>query len=916
MATTSGVEALAGRERELEQIDEMLERASREPELLLLEGEPGIGKTSLWRAGVELARKRGFRILSTRPAETEAKLSFSGLGDLLAEVTDEMGALPLPQRSALRVALFLEEPQGKPPAARAISVATLAVLQRLADLQPLLVAVDDVQWLDAATARTLAFALRRVGRERIAVLVTARPGAGLRIEDMRRAEIRPLGPDAINRVIHDALSTPPPRQLLRRIEEVSGGNPFYALEIARAVERNPGPFDPAGPLPLPPDLRALVRDRLRTLPAESRRALTAAAALAHPLWSHIEQAVGGGGAGLRAAVDAGVLELEGDAVRFDHPLLSSVVYSDTDPTERRRLHRQLAAVVSDPEERARHVAIAVEPPDSGVAAALEQAANRAFERGAVDGAAELSEQALRFTPEGSVVAAHRRLLSAVGYLARSGRKRRARELVSDAYSATEPGAKRAQIAVTATWLGLWSSSLTISRLREAMAEAEGDRTLLTDLHGVLAHELLFFPDLPAAAYHAAAAVRLAEQLGDDARLTVALVQSGWVALFMGKDLDRSRIDLALALEASAGNPFGDVTVAGRFLGFALATIDQLDEARERVEATVAEERRRGDTGVTWSLQTLAWIETLAGHWERAQALAEETLETAREIEERIQGVLALRALARLAALRGEPDETRTLAAEGLRLAAEAESPLTRAELLSTLGLLELSLGDIDFALSHLDETAQFAEEMGLEEPGILRFVPDRVEALVAAGELERAVAATGDLEQQARRLGRVSANAGVARCRGLIASARGDLETALTCLAAARDAAPVDQPFELARTMLVHGAVLRKARRNSEARRSLTEAIAIFDRLGARLWTRKAQAELARLGGRRAQTGRLTPTEQQIADLVASGKSNDEVARILHLSPKTVEWNLSKVYKKLRIASRTELAATLAKRPA
>jgi DNA-binding CsgD family transcriptional regulator len=596
-------------------------------------------------------------------------------------------------------------------------------------------------------------------------------------------------------------------------------------------------------------------------------------------------------------------------------LLASVIYSDADPARRRRLHRRLADVVSDPEERARHLALGIAPPDVGVSAALEEAAGRAFERGAVDAAAELAEQALPFTPEDCPATAHRRLLTAADYLARSGRKRRARELVSDAYSRTEPGPYRAQIAVRAAWLGLWRGSLTISRAHEAIHEAEGDTALLADLHAVLAPRLMWSADLAAAADHAQATLTLAEELGDDARVAVGLVQSAWVSLFLGKGLDRERMQRALALEARAGNRFGDVAVVLRFLGFALAAMDELDEARRIFEAVVAEERRRGDTGVTWSLQMLAWVELLAGNWDRADALAAESLETAHDTEEPIQSVLALRALSYLAALRGEEDETRALAAEGLRLAGEAEAPLIRAELLGTLGFLELSLGDIETALSHLDEIARFAAGMGLKEPGILRFVPDRVEALIAAGDVETAASATRDLEERGRRLERASAIASAARCRGLIASARGDPETAITCLAAASDAAPLDQPFELGRTLLIYGATQRKARRTSEARRTLGEALAIFERLRAAVWTRKARAELARLGGRSTRTDRLTPTERQIADLVASGKSNHQVARILHLSPKTIEWNLSKIYKKLNVGSRTELAARLAHHP-
>ncbi len=207
--------------------------------------------------------------------------------------------------------------------------------------------------------------------------------------------------------------------------------------------------------------------------------------------------------------------------------------------------------------------------------------------------------------------------------------------------------------------------------------------------------------------------------------------------------------------------------------------------------------------------------------------------------------------------------------------------------------------------------------MGLGDPGILPFVPDRVEALVAAGDLNAADVATTRLEEQGRRLRRISAVAGAARCRGRIAAARGNLVLALRFLASACDAAArVGNPFEFARTLLVHGTVLRRAAQRSEARHALERAVDIFEELGAPLWAGKAGRELARLGGRPAQTQSLTPTEQQVAELVAAGKTNHEVARALHVSPKTVEWNLSKIYRKLGVASRAELAAKYAGRSA
>jgi DNA-binding NarL/FixJ family response regulator len=264
-------------------------------------------------------------------------------------------------------------------------------------------------------------------------------------------------------------------------------------------------------------------------------------------------------------------------------------------------------------------------------------------------------------------------------------------------------------------------------------------------------------------------------------------------------------------------------------------------------------------------------------------------------------------------LRGDAATARTLGAEGLRLADQFGDPLIQAKIPAALGLLELSLGNAPAARSHLAETARLVANAGIGEPGIVPFVPDLVEALVGVGELEAAATATGELEEQGRRLARRLAIAGALRCRGIIASARGNLAEAIDALEAARDAtAPAGQPIELARTLLALGRAQRRQRRRSAARETLTEAVAIFDRLGARLWSEQTRAELARIGGRSPSTGELTPGEQRIAELVAEGKTNKEVAAILVVADRTVESALTQIYRKLDVRSRTQLARKLA----
>jgi len=909
-----------GRERELEELDAFLDAAPKAPRALLLKGEPGIGKTTLWRAAVEAARERGFRVLTARPAEAEASLSFAALGDLLADTTDTIGALPEPQRRALRVALLLEKQEGGVATdSRTLSVALLGLLHRLAEDTAVLVAVDDVQWLDPPTAGALTFALRRLSSEPVSFLGAARPEpVGLAAEGMHVASVGPLAPSAIDAIVRRTLDARPPRPVLRRLGHASGGNPFYALELARGFLHEEGQLEATDPLPLPPSLGDLLRTRLTALPRSSRRALSAVAALAQPTPELVERAVGDDARGLQAARDAGIVDVEDGVVRFTHPLLASAVYADVDPQRRRELHRQLAAVVADREERARHLAVAVEPPDADVALALEEAAEGAFERGATENAAELMEDAVRFTPASFVDALQRRRLTAAGYLARTGAKDRAREVFGKARSVARAGPERARIALTGTWFGLLSGPSRIASLRDAVEDAQDDPLLLVKVHSALVAPLLYSdsPDVAGAEHHAATALELAEAIGDDAHLALALCCVAHTAFVAGRGIDMERVDRAAALEAVAGNPYGNVGVVQGLLGGVLTAAGELEAARRVLGAKAAEERRRADIGVASTLSELARVEIGAGNWQRAQALAAESVEVAREVGDVPIQAYAHRRLTALAVLRGEEQRARELAAEGLRLADVAETPLTRADLMSQLGLLELALGDAAAAASQLEKVARFVAEAGFGDPDVHSFVPDQVEALIATGELEKAEAATAAFESKAERLERKPALATAARCRGQVVAARGDLAGAVDMLAKARAAAAdVGQPFELARTMLVEGTVLRRARRIAEARHTLTQALAMFEELGAALWAQRTRRELARLGGRPSRARELTPTEEQIADLVASGKSNRDVASALHISPRTVEWNLSKVYKKLNVGSRTELAAKLEHRP-
>ena len=409
-AARGDVHAIVGREAELEAVEQFLDGVPSGPLALLVEGEAGIGKTALWLEAVRAAEDRAYRVLQIRPAQSEAELSYVALTDLLGEAFDlTRASLPAPQERALAIALLRAEPN-EPADPRTTASGLVGVLTALTADAPLVLAIDDVQWLDAASARALEFAARRLP-PRVGLLVTRRArgldeaplGLHRALPDDRLQHLvpGPLSLAALHHVIAHQLATAPSRPTLARIMDASGGNPFFALEIARALARDSSDLRLGDPLPVPESLQELVLARLRALPADAHTAVLVAAALSRPTVAMVAETLvleRNARSALVAAEEAGVLVLEGERIRFTHPLLASVVYGAASNSQRRQLHTRLAEVVADPEERVRHLAASVTEADEGTASELEQAAHRAALRGAHDAAAELFEASCRLTP--------------------------------------------------------------------------------------------------------------------------------------------------------------------------------------------------------------------------------------------------------------------------------------------------------------------------------------------------------------------------------------------------------------------------------------------------------------------------------------------------------------------------------------
>jgi DNA-binding CsgD family transcriptional regulator/tetratricopeptide (TPR) repeat protein len=920
---------ILGRDPELGAIHRFVGSIADGPRALVLEGSAGIGKTTLWRAGVSAARSLGSLTLTSRAAEGEATLSYSALGDLFeGPIDDALAALPEPQRRALDAALLRSEPDATLDR-RAISLGSLGVIRSLGTGSPVVLAIDDVQWLDTPSARVLTFVLRRLRHEPVGMLVSLRLGsaqastrvdleAALGFDRVERLRVGPLGQEATGRMLRERIGVELSRPLVHRIHEITQGSPLFALESARELVRigdRPGPGDP---LPVPDDLRQLLAARIASLPTSARDPLLVVSATLNPTVELVratcdrpDQAV----RGLAAAEEAGVIESAGGGLRFTHPLLASTVYATATADRRRSLHRRLSDVLSDPEERARHLALATTGPDAHVASVLDEAARYARVRGAPDAAAELVELAIDVTPAGDVDDLRRRRLDGAGYHFDAGDAARANELLDRAIDASPPGTGRAELLYrlsSMSWMNLERG--VRSPLERALPEAAGDDELLGGVHLDLAWVDLYQADLDAALEHARASVDHAAHIDDPATKGDALATLGMVRFLRGEP-DPAMMTLAVelqdaAMERSSWTEASVYTTPRAILGLQQMWSGALGAARATLEHELAEYERLGMYTVRQEvLCYLAELECRAGRYELAASYADEAAETVAEsgmVASQTHVVRFNQALA--AAHLGQVEEARALAAEGLDLAHENDDSFNAAWNGAVLGFLDLSLGKGAAAHAHLAPVVAYLDRLDAVEPGIIPCIPDEIEALIAIDALEEASALLDRFARRSEESGRPWALAASLRCRGALIGATGDVAEARAPLdAAMAEHDRAGQPFETARTLLVRGIVERRGKQKRTARHFLETSIDAFDSLGTPLWSAKARDELHRARGASSSATVLTPTEERVAQLVAQGKSNREVAGELFVSVKTVESNLTRIFHKLGIRSRAEL---------
>ncbi|KUH84674.1 LuxR family transcriptional regulator [Mycobacterium sp. IS-1556] len=907
------VSGVVERPAEFRAVKDLLRSAAAAPCGLVIEGEAGAGKTTLWLAGISAAGERGFEVLTARAGQAETALAYAAVADLLGGVSPEvLTGLPEVQCLAVDRVLLRADGEGPPTDQRAVAAAVTTVIERLCADRPLLVAVDDVQWLDPSSKAVLAFAARRFSGP-VGLLLTERTeheGAGAAswlqlggAAQVRRVHVGPLSLGGLHALISARLGRSFPRPTMVRIAEISGGNPFYALELARAVEAG------GSQSVLPASLAELMRRRIGRLDRETQVLLLAAACEAAPsvdllarvTRSSVERTV----ELLEEARAKGIVTIDGDNVAFAHPLLARSVYTDATPGERRAMHRSLAEVVVLPESRARHLALAASSADPTTLEALDVAAGAARERGAPAAAAELLELAIGLggdTPARRIRAAEHHL--------HAGDLQRAEALLDRLTDRIPPGVHRAMALNLLASMRIHDNSFTAATrlLEQALDNDEGDREVRVRTLLLLSYACLNAGEFGPALRNAERAAAYADDVGIGDLTSQVLAVRATIACMCGRGVDWVSMRRALALH----DPNSEAPIAFRARAnhaLLLTWAGRLDEAAEQMAAVRRRCVERGaETDLIFVAVFTALIEIWRGRYDDATRVAEETVERAQQLGGEHMRIIAMTIQSAVTAYAGREDETREAATAALDLAERCGSPRLADWASISLGFLEVSLGKYEQALQILQPLiARFPFIPGTEIITV-GYAPDAVEAMIALGRVAETEPMIEALEANGRLVDRPWMLAMGARCRSLWLAARGEIDAAAEMAGQAllhHERLPM--PFERARTLLLLGQLQRRQRRKELSRTTLIEALHAFEALGTPLWAERARTELARAKVSGGASMGLTPSEYRVAELAASGLTTKDVAAALFISPKTVETNLSGIYRKLSIKSRAEL---------
>ena len=908
---------LLGRDHEQLALVRLLQNArAGNSGVLAIVGEAGIGKSALLAYAGE--RADGMKVLRARGVESEAHIPFAGLFELLRPALPLIDQIPGPQAAALESALALRPAAA--PGRFAVGAATLSLLASYSDAAPVAVLVDDAHWLDGSSADALLFAFRRLVADPIAVILTAREGESSLLDGADLATLRLQGLDCASAVelLRRQRDEPLSQSLAERLHHETGGNPLALLELGEERKRLTD-FPPGAPLSARTTVASVYLVRFRSLPQRTRDALVLAAAIDGgevPVLARAAPTLGLDLSDLIPAEAAALISVHDSHVVFRHPLARAAIYGDAPANRRREVHRALASAFpdADADRRAWHLALASFGPDDAASSALEQAGQRARQRSAYEVSSRAFERAALLAPDED--RQDRLLYVAADAAWLGGLTDRAAALLDEA---------RRHIPAPDLAVPIEQLRGHIATRRGPIAEAQQILLAAAEQAAPIApeHAVVMLAEAVNASFYAgdAATMRLAAERaaslapqGSDGRTAFfALIARGMALIFSGEG-ERGAPAIRAAVEVlEHSDELGDDP---RLLAWAAMGPIWLREAnvgRELADRALAVARRKSAIGVLpFVLTHVALDQAATDRWAEAQAGFYEAIDLARETGQRTELSASLARFAWLEARQGKAEQSRLHADEALGLAREMGLGVCEVWAIAALGDLELSLGRPEAAL------AQFEEQRAvLRSHGILDAdpspAPELVEIYLRLGRGQEAAEAAREFERDANTKAQPWALARAARCRGLLAAQNQSdrhFEAALNLHGQTPDA------FETGRTHLAYGARLRRERQRLRAREQLRAAVDVFDHLGADPWSEMARAELAATGEtarRRDATtlNDLTPQELQIALSLAAGRTTRETAAALFLSPKTIEYHLRNVYRKLSIGSRNELTAAM-----
>ena len=910
-----------GREHELTVMRSCLADArTGTSSVLVLNGEPGIGKSALL-AGARRAADRV--VLSTVGVESESDIAYVNLADVFRHHYSYLNAIPDRQADAL-ASVFAIGPS-KPADRFTVDAATLNLMAAIAADGPVVVTVDDAQWVDRASLEALTFAGNRLEVEGIVLMFAVRSGqpAAQQLSRFQTLVLTGLDNSAARALVARAGLQAMSEASTSRLIEESGGNPLALLTLPATMKADDFAMWALGaePLPLSSVIEDAFCDTIRVLPDQTRMALRLLAIMEAGTPEHFRSALERERLSvddLDPAEDAGLISYQHGQPGFRHPLVRAAAYRTSSAAGRRRAHLLAAQILEQAtsatalERRAWHLVAARAAPTEALAQTFQIAADNEFAAANYTVAGRLYKRSSELTPAGNN--AMRRMLQAANALRLAGAIDEARTLLRNAMTLGSDPELRAAIDYAHYRLQVYAGGMIDGRdglIKTGAAAAKLHPAQAAQILGDAALASTVIGDLPTARATAEQAMQLAGKSdGSDPPLAVAAVNA-MVKAISGDPVGARRLLHPRAAEIDALDPMGIEFVYQVPLELSIAHLasEEAGRARTLLARAVDGARRLSAAGLLpFRCGSLGRIDFWQGRWASALALVHEALRLADDTGWATERPSNLATLARIEAMSGHPEEARRHAIEGVAASEAIGAGTYLAFAQIALGALELTAGNQAAAISHFEEVSAFSDDVGFSNSPVMWWSSDLLECYVSEGMDDAA-------QRELSRLEKVAANPDMPTTAAVTARSRALLEPAAFeehMTEALRLHSISDMPFERARTELMIGQRVRRHNQPAKARPPLTSALAIFDRLGAPDWASRARSELQATGIRIPQSeapglATLTPQELQVALAVARGHSNREVAGLLFLSTKTVEFHLSNVYRKLGINRRTRL---------